>query len=435
MDNNPFYTWDPVRKVWASNSDMLDQTEWFVWDPHVWWEYNRALIHGQEFFPQAEICRDPNPPSWRLGSDSRKKVALVFYEHILKPGQRPNENTIQDLNLAWADLVIVYTTECMHNWWPIVYGEVCQQLHSDRVLFFWNGIPTYTNPPDDIMFVNMRSFFSYVTASNTYQEINETNTPFRKYMFDALMGTVKTSRLYFLYRLMESDFQHQVLVNLQPNPHNYDWQSIERVDPVGWDRHGAIENEVSPALLDLEEPIIQDFKQRTQNGSAQERYSTNLISRPGFKLPGDNAMLSVFVPWHVYQASWYSVVFETSDYGYSSTFLTEKVGKCLYAKRIFVMMNSAGLLKELRKLGFQTFHGDIIDESYDEEPDDARRYAMAWEQIVRLYHTDPRQVYAQFRPVLEHNHRLMMSWPSQQLDEINRVLQTKIKNLPKGKDQ
>jgi hypothetical protein len=420
MENNDFYVWDNHGKVWSSNPDMRDQSEWFVWDPHTWWEYNRALIQGQEFFPNAEICRDPLPPNCRWDKDPRKKVALVFYELVRKPGQQPSKQTIQNLDLGWADIVIVYTTECMPNWWPIVYGEVCQQLHSDQVLFLWNGIPTYTEPPKDIMFSNMRSFFSFIVASNTYQEINQDNVPFRKYMFDALMGTVKTSRLYFLYRLMESDFQHQVLINLQPNPHNYNWRGIQTVDPIGWAKHGAIENAVSPALIDLEEPTIKNFKQQTLNGSAHERYSANLVHRPGFNLPGNNAMSSVFVPWHVYQASWYSIVFETSDTGSSTTFLTEKVGKCLYAKRIFIMMNSAGLLRSLRNLGFKTFHGDIIDESYDDEPDDAKRYAMAWQQIQRLYHTEnPRAVYAHFQDVLEHNHQLMLSWPQQQLKDIN----------------
>lgn len=429
MENNPFYVWDSGRNAWASNPAMRAQTDWFVWDPHVWWEYNRALIQGQEFFPNAEICRDSLPPSWRLTNDPRKKVAIVFYESILKPGQQPSSSSIHDLNLGWADLVIVYTTECMHNWWPIVYGEVCQQLHTDRVLFFWNGMPTYTKPPNDIMFANMRSFFNFVVASNTYQEINEVNTPFRKYMFDALMGTVKTSRLYFLYRLMESQFYDQVLINLQPNPHNYDWRSIQAVDPVGWAKHGALENVVTPTLLDLEEPAIRDFKQRTQNGSAYDRYSVNLIPRPGFNLPGDNAMSSVFVPWQVYQAAWYSIVFETSDTGNSTTFLTEKVGKCLYAKRIFIMMNSSGLLKELRNLGFKTFHSDIIDESYDDEPDDKKRYAMCWEQIQRLYHTDPRQVYAHFRDVLEHNHNLIVSMSKTQLEDVHNVIKQRVQNI------
>jgi hypothetical protein len=75
------------------------------------------------------------------------------------------------------------------------------------------------------------------------------------------------------------------------------------------------------------------------------------------------------------------------------------------------MCNGAGLLARLRSLGFRTFHGDIIDESYDDEPDDAKRFAMVWEQIQRLHHTDPRQVYTHFREVLEHNHQLICSMP------------------------
>jgi hypothetical protein len=89
------------------------------------------------------------------------------------------------------------------------------------------------------------------------------------------------------------------------------------------------------------------------------------------------------------------------------------------------MMNGAGLLRNLKSLGFRTFHGDIIDESYDDEPNDAKRYSMAWQQIYKLYYTeDPRSVYAHFQDVLEHNHQLMMSWTSQQLSDVQQFIHT-----------
>jgi hypothetical protein len=87
------------------------------------------------------------------------------------------------------------------------------------------------------------------------------------------------------------------------------------------------------------------------------------------------------------------------------------------------MMNGAGTLRTLRKLGFQTFHGDIIDESYDDELDDVKRMHMAWQQIYKLYYTEnPRAVYAHFQDVLEHNHQLMLSWTAQQLSDIQQFI-------------
>jgi hypothetical protein len=243
-------------------------------------------------------------------------------------------------------------------------------------------------------------------------------------MFDILMGTVKTARTYLMYRLLESDFIDHCIVNLQPRPWN-DQNFIARIDPKGHNRHGIIQRYCSLALAELEEPVIQQFKQHTQDQAPIEQYSVNLVYRPGHNLPGDNTPMSVIVPWGVYQSSWYSVVCETADIGSSNTFLTEKTAKCLFAKRIFIMFNCAGLLKRLKELGFRTFHSDIIDESYDLEPNDAKRFSMAWQQIHRLYHTEnPKAVYEHFQDILDHNHQHILNLSKQQLVDIQQFIHT-----------
>ena len=429
MDNKDFYVWDAHRKVWASNPDLRGQTEWFVWDPHTWWEFNYGLITGTEFFPRAEIYRGAEPPNANhldFANDRRKKVAILFYEQIFQEGKEAGPPPqIRDIGLQWADLIVVYSTEFMPTWWPIVYSNICEQVHNDRIICLFDGQVTYSDPPADRIYTNMRSFFNLVATANHYQEINQHNVPFRKYMFDTLIGTVKTARMFLMYRLLDHELTDRVLINLQPNPHGFSWDYIQKIDSDGWAKYGAVDNYSSPALLDLEEPVIQEFKNQTQHGSARDRYSVNLVPRPCHNLPGDNTPSSVIVPWNVYRSSWYSIVCETSDAGNSTDFLTEKTAKCLFAKRIFIMMNSAGLLRSLRNLGFRTFHGDIIDESYDDEPNDAKRYSMAWQQIHRLYYTeDPRSVYTHFQDVLEYNHQLMMSWTAKQLTDVQQFIHT-----------
>lgn len=432
MDNNDFYIWNPDQKIFDSNTAMRDQTEWFVWDPHSWWEYNKALMMEQEWFPRAEIYRGVRPPGpGQFGAnDKRKKVALLFFEHFAKPlsgGQltdsgsmlsiEDHPNLIANTNLNWADLVVVYSTEPMSNWWPRIYGDINNAVHTDRIKCVFAGHMTYYTPPSDRFFTDQLSFFSYVVYANQIQNINQTTVPFRKYMFDMLMGTLKTARLYLLYRLLESDFINQCLINLQPRP----WPDplhIAEVDPEGLAKHGIIESYTSPALYDLEEPLVQQFKDRTKDLSPKEQYSVNLVNRIGFDLPGEYTPMSVIVPWGIYQSSWYSIICETADWGSSSNFLTEKTAKCLFGQRIFIMFAGAGLLKRLQELGFCTFHGDDIDESYDLETNDAKRYAMAWQQIMRLYHSDPRTVYAKYQEVLNHNQQLMLSLPQQQLNDI-----------------
>jgi hypothetical protein len=258
-------------------------------------------------------------------------------------------------------------------------------------------------------------------------DVNEVTVPFRKYMFDCLIGTVKSGRLGLFYRLLDSDLANESLINLQPNPHwEPDWEVVERLSPGMVNKHGAVINYSSPALIDLEEDVIKEFKTRTQHASAHDRYSANLVSRPGFDLPTNRLIMSNIVPWKIYQSSWYSIVCETVDSGTSNLFITEKIGKCLFAKRVFIVVTGGGILKYLRSLGFRTFHGDIIDETYDDEPNDKIRLEMVWEQIQRLHKTDPRAVYAHFRDVLEHNHQLMLGWTDQQLQDISQFLQKRL---------
>ena len=243
-------------------------------------------------------------------------------------------------------------------------------------------------------------------------------------MFDVLAGTVKTARLYLMYRLLDSDFIDQCIVNLQPSPYYSDTTLINRVDPVGFTKYGTIGRYQSPALADLEDSVVTKFKEETKHLDARGQYSVNLVHRPGFDIPGDNVPMSCIVPWGIYQSSWYSIVCETSDVG-QGAFLSEKTAKCLFAKRIFIMFGSAGLLKRLRSLGFRTFHSDIIDESYDDELDDKKRYQMAWQQIVRLKNTeDPRSVYSRLRDIVEHNFSLIMSLPQKQLAELQQFIHT-----------
>ena len=435
-DKSFYYTDADTHRV-RTNPQHVKNTEYFVWDPHNWWEFEYALKKGKEFFPNAEICKDwPCPAGKRFQGDSRKKIALLFLEKIYLPWTTPHrlqdqaQQGITELHMGWADLVIVYTTENLQNWWPVVYGEICRQLHTDRIVLCTAGGVSYSNPEPNLVFVNHQSVLSYVAAGNEFVDINEVTVPFRKSMFDCLMGTVKLSRMALFYRLLDNNFLDRpiyTLVNLQPNPDgDPDWDMVRDCMPGSFARHGMVTDFASPELFELEEDVIKEFKIKTQQGSAEERYSTNMVPRPGFGLPGDNIMISCVVPWKVYQSSWYSIVCETNDTATTSQFITEKLGKCLFAKRIFIVIGGGNTLNYLRSLGFKTFHGDVIDESYDNEPDWQRRVDMAWEQIQRLRSTEPRSAYAYFRDVLEHNHKLMLEWPDRQLEEISQFLQKKL---------
>jgi len=58
----------------------------------------------------------------------------------------------------------------------------------------------------------------------------------------------------------------------------------------------------------------------------------------------------------------------------SEMFITEKTIKAILSKQIFIIVGPRHFLKYLRSMGIQTF-GNVIDESYDDEPDETRLFS------------------------------------------------------------
>ena len=124
-------------------------------------------------------------------------------------------------------------------------------------------------------------------------------------------------------------------------------------------------------------------------------------------LRGHKISLSQVVPVNIYNQTAYTVVTET-NYMNSYTFYTEKTVKPILARRLFVSFSGQHYLRNLHNLGFKTF-GDIIDESYDEEPDVQRRYSMVAEQIKYLINTPQEQILKQVQPIAEYNYNHLMN--------------------------
>lgn len=116
-----------------------------------------------------------------------------------------------------------------------------------------------------------------------------------------------------------------------------------------------------------------------------------------------NLRVSDLIDPSIYNRSHYSCVVETSiPENNSCCMFSEKEAKPIVSKRPFIIVGSMGHLKTFRKLGFKTF-SPVIDESYDQEPDRTKRYHMVLDSMYKLSMREPKEVYEQLEPVLEHN--------------------------------
>ena len=103
-----------------------------------------------------------------------------------------------------------------------------------------------------------------------------------------------------------------------------------------------------------------------------------------------------------YNDTKFSLISETNDTN-KEVFITEKIWKCIIAKHIFVVHGNLHYLKTLKELGFKTF-SDLIDESYDVEPDKDKRIEKIVEVCKKLNQKDWKLFYAKTREIRQYNY-------------------------------
>ena len=85
-------------------------------------------------------------------------------------------------------------------------------------------------------------------------------------------------------------------------------------------------------------------------------------------------------------------------------------------------------LKYLRDSGFKTF-GDIIDESYDNEVDDVKRFNMVTDEIIKLFTENTldeiHDIYYSITDTLKHNAKHIEKYVQNELKIIKDIIDDK----------
>lgn len=154
-----------------------------------------------------------------------------------------------------------------------------------------------------------------------------------------------------------------------------------------------------------------------------------LIEEPnGAQLAADDPQLQS------YDQSWFSAVTE-SEMSDEPARITEKPFKSLVNFHPIVLFGNPGALAMIREFGFRTF-AEVIDESYDQEPDPRRRFEMAYAEFIRLCSRDEAELADMERRIsetLEFNARFGLTrLPALFRDEIDRTLVDQLVALHRG---
>ena len=318
-----------------------------------------------------------------ITADPRKKVVLKHWRNW-EGINLPKED------YSWADLLVLYTNDVMMGPWSAYSAAVMEQYNCKNFICIAEGVYNLTDYPQDRVYQNHEHHSNRIVNFCRFEEWNTSANKLK--LFDALIGSVddnyiKPHRRFVFEQLKNYNLLDRSFVNI--------WGS---------------KNYRSPELKQLDDPAITSYRNST-------------IYNNRFK---NGRSMSYSIPTKIYQQSWYTIVSETM--AEKSNYITEKTSKPLFEKRLFVVFGAQGLLRRLHKLGYQTFDS-VIDESYDLEPDNTKRWTMAFEQVLKLAAADHQAIYDQIAPVLEHNHRWIVGQQRNRLQGLKDFLDHHINQL------
>jgi hypothetical protein len=255
--------------------------------------------------------------------------------------------------------------------------EECQKSDFTNVEIITTGTINYQ--PRSMKITRYENFFG--TLIDLYQRLNyypiNDLYPFKEkpLYFDALLGLERPSRDWVL-------------------------NEINKFDPTKfftkyYRKYNISLNDIKNDFLMPEGAVI---KEHNQN---------NFFSGMRVDYGGIETSLSHVIPIDIYNNTAYSIVTETTGSN-NFSFYTEKTAKTIFSKRLAVYFAGMHHLKNLHSLGFKTFDV-IIDESYDNEPDQIKRFTKAFDQIKYLCNQNQADILSQIKPIVDYNYDLFVS--------------------------
>lgn len=298
---------------------------------------------------------------------------------------------LQTIPLHTFDLIILSDIECYTV--DQIYKWIEPKYLTDYVVAL--GSKRNSIPVDETRMVYRPWWMYNLMKLNQFESTDKNYKPF---MFDVLLGTRRPHRDY-------------VMMALQKHCRLLDNSVVTYRDIFT----GGFVDDQSQAAIDCFPNETLAWPYVSSNLNLDWEVSDNIEKN-----------ISPILPYNIYRNTWFTAVCETQHTA-STFFLTEKTSKPLFAKRLFVMFAPRGHLDNLQKLGFETF-GDVIDESYDYEQIDVRRYQMVFDQMLSLSQQNPVKVLAKIKEKLEHNHHRMWQLQQETQTDMQKLLLKKIPN-------
>jgi hypothetical protein len=126
----------------------------------------------------------------------------------------------------------------------------------------------------------------------------------------------------------------------------------------------------------------------------------------------NNTWGDAIVNHRCYTDTWFSVVTETI-FDYPHTFRTEKIWKPILMGHPFVVAANRGYLRDLRRVGFQTFE-NLIDERYDEIDCPSQRIKCIIDVVADISKNGAAEFWTASRDVCKYNQQHLVEYNQHQ---------------------
>ena len=286
------------------------------------------------------------------------------------------------VNAEFEPLVNVLANSCDHV--LILMSElhdktvgVVERNDNAKISYFICGELNF-----DVAHSPIHKFYDwFITSTHFYKHVRPSTldvlNPYQKksYVFDALLGRKKLHRDYAHRYLQNPALENKNIVTYI-NDINCNFNDANETNWI-WESEG----------LEIDKDI---------------EWTVERVPYYGHRMS-----LSQVIPLKIYNQTAYSLVAETNHVNHYS-FYTEKTVKPILASRLFVLLSGRYALRNLQRIGFQTFNG-VIDESYDRIEGTMERCCAAMDQVKYLCEQPQEEILAKIKPVCDHNKELMIS--------------------------
>lgn len=282
---------------------------------------------------------------------------------------------------------------------------------------FCHEMPTLTKEKIKIlevnhMFVSSVQVYKHITESDNVGPMNEIwpykQSFFTEKEFDDLKDTIREK--YFLsYNRVIREYRLALISMIYQM--ELDTKGIISLGAKSVDTEygGVWVNKITQFLKNKEEnKVVSDSLKKLKplypidaDGDIDANW---IYEKDGTKIGGAVGQWSNFS--HQYKRVYFNVVTE-SCYFEDCIYMSEKTFKPISNLTPFIIVSTPHFLEKIKELGFKTFH-PWIDESYDEEEDNDKRFFMILDEIKRLCDMSKEEIhkwYYEMEHILKHNQK------------------------------